>query len=257
MKKVIFIVFSAAALFACREKKQIDVKNPVIESVLVNGTVTSSIVAHAGDVINIEAQFTDNMGLSQVMMDLHAADDGHVHNGEGDQGGQERLNVGRWLKNDLVNVSGTSASHSWQLVVPDSIAGNWHIQISALDEVGLVASGYVVLLNIQNENLPVITGTTTPAVDNTGTVYMSAGSNLGFSGLASDPDGLKRFFAYLRNNQGYAGDTLEIPIVGEGYTMEFGPASFDNTPAGTYYVVIEAIDSLGYKGKWDAKVIAQ
>lgn len=257
MKKLISIAFVFLALMACKDKKSIDVQPPVIGSVLADGSAASSIVKQAGEILHLTVNVTDNSDLNQLQLILHQAQDGHTHSGNGDQGGQDRLNSGYWGYSEVVNLSGTSAQHEWDIQIPDSIAGHWHVMFALLDEVGLVATTYTLLVEVTNENIPVITGTTFPISDDSGTVHISAGNNLNISGQTADVDGLKRFFVYMQNANGVTGDTLDIPIIGDGHSMAFGPATFNQGNIGTFRVVIESMDSLGYHGKWDAKVIVQ
>ena len=255
MKKLIAVVFILSTIVACREKKQIDVQPPVFASVTVDGSSLTTIEAVAGETLHILANVTDNTDLNQVQISLHAAEDGHAHGGSGHQGGEGRLNVGTWAFSQIVNISGTSSQQQWDLQVPDSIGGNWHIFLSLLDDVGLVGNTYTVLVHVNNQNLPEVTGSTIPMTDENGTVHVSVGNNLQVMGETNDLQGIKRFFAYMRNSDGVTGDTLNINIVGEGYSMAFGPANFNQPHEGTFRIVIEAMDSLGYRGKWDAKVI--
>ncbi len=242
---------------ACREKKTIDVQPPVIASVLVDGTSTVSIVKQAGEMLHLTVNVTDNSDLNQLQISLHQAEDGHVHDGTGHPGGEDRLSSGDWGYSEIVNLSGTSAQHEWDLQIPDSIAGHWHVLFSILDEVGLVGTTYNLLVEVTNENIPVITGTTLPMTDDSGTIHMAVGNNLSVSGQTMDIDGIKRFFVYMQNVYGVTGDTLDIPIIGDGHSMAFGPATFNQGNVGTFRVVIESMDSLGYRGKWDAKVIVE
>lgn len=207
--------------------------------------------------IHIVANVTDNTDLNQVQISLHAAEDGHSHPGSGHQGGEDRLNVGSWGYSQIINISGTSATREWDLQIPDTVAGNWHILFTLLDDVGLVGATYNVLLQVTNDNLPEVTGATIPMPDAAGIVHVSQGNYLQVSGETNDIDGISKFFCYMQNVNGVTGDTLFIPIIGEGYSMAFGPASIIQLNEGTFRVVIEARDSLGYWGKWDAKVIVE
>jgi hypothetical protein len=255
MKKLVIIGLSILVFIACREKKTIDVQEPEIVSVNVDGSSTSSVIKTAGDVISFEVNLSDNSGLNQVQISLHNANDGHSHSGGGHTGDEDRLNSGNWGFSEVVTISGTSAQHTWELQIPDSIGGKWHALFTVLDEVGLVGESYTVLIEVGNGNLPLITATTFPITDETGTIHMSNGNNLNVSGLASDVDGLKKFIVYMQNLNGQTGDTLDIPIIGDGQAMAFGPANFYQSNEGTFRIVIEAKDSLGYVGKWDAKVV--
>ncbi len=257
MKKILMFSLIAVGLMACRSKDPIDVKAPVIEAFTIDGVATNSVTRVAGQTLSIAVSLTDNTALNQVQINVHAASNGHSHEGNGHEGGEDRINSGSWIVSEVINLSGESATHAWDLHIPDSVAGNWHILISALDDLGNVAITYNALLTVTNANLPIISASTIPLSDTTGTVYISAGSGFQVTGQATDANGLSRMFVHFDSNTGISGDTLEIPISGDGHTMAFGPASFNNSVLGTYRIVVEAIDSLGYKKIWDAKVVAQ
>lgn len=245
------------SLLACRDRDQVDVKSPMIESVTVDGASVTSAIRQAGGTVLLDVHVSDNTALNQLQINLHPAEDGHLHEGDGHQGGEQRLNNRYWAKSEIVNISGTSHHQQWELQIPDSVAGNWHILLSVLDDIGLVSKTYCVLLTVENSNLPQISANTNPAYDATNTILLSSGNPLQIDGLASDIDGLSKLFVRMANYAGVSSDTLDIPITGDGHTMAFGTASFNTTGNGNYRIIIEAQDSLGYKAMWDAKVVVQ
>lgn len=242
-------------IWSCREKKQIDVKQPVIESVHLNGDDTTVIFVDAGDIITLDVSVSDNSALNQLLLNIHPAEDEHTHSGAGHAGGEGRLNSGKWGKEEIVNLSGTSHTHTWQLEVPDTVGGNWHATLSLIDDVGNSAIPYTILIHVANSNLPVITGSTVPAEDATQTIYMQQGGQLTVDGEALDPDILDTMFVHMMWYNGFPGDTLAVPITGAGTGMAFQGLSFNGAVEGTYRIVIEAFDTLGYHGIWDRKVI--
>ncbi|MBX7052590.1 MAG: DUF4625 domain-containing protein [Flavobacteriales bacterium] len=257
MKKIFWTLVVVISMFSCRDQEQVDVKTPVIESVEMDGIAASTVVKQAGETLVLDVHLTDNTALNQLQIDLHPADDGHVHDADGHAGGEGRLTNGYWAMNEIINISGTSFHQQWQLQIPDSIAGNWHILLSVMDEIGLVSKTYCLLVTVENANLPTISANTFPAYDATGTIYLSNGVPLEIDGLAEDPDGLSKLWVRMSNYAGVSADTLDIPIIGDGHTMAFGTASFNTTGNGNYRIIVEAQDSLGYKAIWDAKVIVQ
>lgn len=254
MIKVGTIFMICLFFFSCKDKKTDDIQAPVIESVLIDGVESTSATRVSGQSFRLEVNLSDNEALNQVQINVHPANNGHTHDGDGQTGGEDRLNVGDWGKNEIQNISGTSLKQSWDIQIPDSIGGKWHIIVTLLDEAGLTSRPFVVLLEVTNPNLPIVSGVTSPLADSGGTVHISFGANISLSGEVSDWDGIKRFFVHLDNYAGVSGDTLEIPITGNGYALSFPSTSFHPTSIGTYRIVIEAKDSLGFKGKWDAKI---
>lgn len=253
-RSLILLTMSVFSLVACREKNKVDVIPPVISRVSVDNDDSTVVTLDAGENITIRIEMTDNMGLNEVQFNLHPAEDGHVHDGNGHPGGEERLNSGSWFAEGRSDVSGTTAFYEFGLSVPDSIAGNWHLSVNLLDDVGEKAIERIVLVRVENDNLPVLTVSTVPALNSDGNVSMTEGSNLGVNGLAEDNDGLTFLNVFVANQYGEVNDTTNIPIVGNAIAQAFNNLTFDNFPEGKYRLIVEAGDSLGYKRKWDALI---
>jgi hypothetical protein len=258
MKKLILLfAFMALLLFACREKSKVDVLAPTISRVAVDGEDSTVIILTAGENITISIDMLDNMGLNEVQFNIHPAEDGHVHDGDGHAGGEERLNTGSWFADGRADVSGTSANKEFELSVPDSIAGNWHLAVNLLDEVGERATEKVLLIRVVNANLPSLSVQTNPALNADGNVNLAEGSNLIVNGLAEDNDGLTFLHVFVTNAFGDADDTTNITIAGNAIAQAFSNLSFDNFPEGEYRLIVEAGDSLGYERKWDALIFVE
>jgi hypothetical protein len=258
MKKLLLSVVAGALLLAaCRKDTKIDVVPPGVSKVLVNGSDSTIVNTQAGATLQVTIEVTDDDRLNEVRLVVHDAENGHTHEGTGHSGGEMRLNSGAWGKQDVFQADNTSASIQVEVVVPDSIAGQWHLVVNALDQVGNVSSDYTILLNVLNDDLPVITGVTTPPADATGTVYLTEGSPLYLAGTVSDPDSLSEIFTYLMTFSGQVGDTTFIPMSGNSTLLSFPEMNFDQAQIGVYRVVIEAADKLGNRRYWDNKVIVE
>lgn len=242
---------------ACRKDTKIDVVAPQVGSVSINGGDSIAYSVAAGSVLQVAIEVTDNDRLNEVRLIIHDAENGHVHEGTGHVGGEFRLNSGNWGKQDVFQADNTSAVFNFDIAVPDTIAGNWHLVVNALDQVGNVSKDYTILLHVYNEDLPQITGVTTPAADATGTVYMSPGNTLYLFGFASDPDGIAELYTYISTITGQTSDTTYISLSGTPTAQSFPEMSFDQAQTGTYRVVIEATDTLGNRRLWDNRVIVQ
>jgi hypothetical protein len=261
MKKMrsLFLVALCSGLAACRPDTKIDVVPPQVDSIEVNGNDSTVVTVTAGDTLSVLIDLSDNEALNEMRLVIHDADNGHVHSGTGHAGGEFHLNSGVWGKEDIMEFSDRNATQQEeiQVIVPDTIAGNWHLVVTALDQVGQVSKEYVVLLKVENPDLPVITAQTWPLINDEGIVYMQADSTLMLSGSVSDPQGVDMILIYSLNMQGAGGavDTIDNEI--NPLVLDFQGASFDAVPEGTFRVVVEAIDAIGSRRVWDAKVIAQ
>ena len=258
MKKILVLVACFSLLIAaCRKDTKIDVVAPAVSSVRVNGTDSTVYSVAAGSIIQVAVEVTDNDRLNEVRVIVHDAENGHVHEGEGHAGGEFRLNTGNWGKQDVLQADNTSASFNLEIPVPDSIAGQWHLVVNALDQVGNVSKDYTILLNVLNSELPVITGYNTPAADATGTVYLSPGNTLYLAGMVTDPDGIAQLFTYISTFSGQVSDTIPISLSGTPVAQSFPETSFDQAQVGIYRVVIEAFDTQGNRRLWDNRVIVE
>jgi hypothetical protein len=206
MKKILLWIPLVALLFAaCRKDTKIDVVAPAVSKVLINGGDSTIVHAQAGSTLQVTIEVTDNDRLNEVRLVVHDAENGHTHDGSGHAGGEMRLNSGTWGKQDVLQTDNTSATIQVEVIVPDSIAGQWHLVVNALDQVGNVSKDYTVLLHVINDDLPVITGVTTPAADATGTVFLAEGSQLFLAGTVSDPDSLSEIITYIMTFSGQVG----------------------------------------------------
>jgi hypothetical protein len=253
MKKYAFLFAAVALAFvSCREKNKVDVIPPVISEVTIDGDDSTAVTVTAGENLTIRVVMTDNMGLNEVQFNIHPAQDGHVHTTSGHPGGEERLNSGAWFAEGVADVSGTSSNYEFDVSVPDDIAGNWHLAVNLMDDVGESAIERVVLIKVVNEEMPEITVTTIPAIGADGNIIMTEGTNLTVSGQASDNGGLEFLRAFVVNQLWESEDTTDIDILGNATTQAFSNLTFDNFPEGEFRLILEAGDSLGLVRKWDA-----
>ncbi len=258
MKKILFLIVGFSALVvACRKDTKIDVVAPEVSALRINGSDSSIHVVAAGAVLQVAIEVADNDRLNEVRLIIHDAENGHTHEGSGHAGGEYRLNSGNWGKQDVFQAENTTALLNLEVPVPDTIAGNWHLVVNALDQVGNVSKDYTVLIQVVNDELPEIVGITTPAADATGTVYLSPGNTLYLSGTATDSDGIAELFTYISTMTGLVSDTTYIPLAGTPPAQSFPNMSFDQAQTGVYRVVIEATDILGNRRIWDNRVVVQ
>lgn len=252
-------VAACACIVACRPDTKIDVIPPQVASVEVSGSDSTVVTVMAGDTIDVLIALSDNESLNEMRLVIHDAENGHTHEGSGHPGGEFHLNSGDWGKEEIIEFADRSATQNEtvRVIIPDTIAGNWHLVVTAMDQVGQVSAEYTVLLKVENPDLPVITLTTWPLINNEGIVYMQADSTLTLGGTVSDLHGVDAILVYSMSALGTIGEVDTIDNEVNSLVLDFQGATFDAVPAGTFRVVVEAIDALGSRRVSDAKVIAQ
>jgi len=256
-----FLTIAAAILVlgGCRPDTKIDVIAPEVIALTLNGYDTTTWEVAAGDTLNVVVGLSDNEVVDEMQVVIHGAEDGHTHSGYGHVGGEFHLNSGAWQWSEVRSFAGpnTIRNESIQLIVPDTLAGNWHMVVTAKDRVGNSSKEYAALIQVSNQDLPLITGTTTPAADATGTIYLTTGATLLLNGTVEDADGLVEIKTYLMTYSGITGEITPVAMQGIQTAWTFQGVSFDNAQPGTYRVVIEAKDAQGQRRYWDRRVIVQ
>ncbi len=255
MKNTLFILASIILLSSCRDKDPIDVNLPTFDLVHVNDVLADEHEILAGSTITIKVKVSDDKELRQLKMDIHPAEDGHAHDGEGTEGGEDAPNVGVWAYSDIVNLGGTTETRTWTLTVPDSIGGHWHCELLLIDASGNEAPEYVTTLHVVNPNLPVVTGTTTPAAVN-GEVTITSGDIVYVSGTTDDPDGIVDVNVWLENESGNIVGMVDVPANG-ATGIDFSNLTFDQATFGHYKLIIQAFDTNGFEGRWGTELHVQ
>jgi hypothetical protein len=254
MKKAgLFIAIALISAVAC--KKDEDTTRPEIKEVRVNNTVANEHEVEAGSTVSFRLVLSDNEALNQVKLDIHAADDGHTHEGEGAEEHGGAPNVGTWVYSQIINIDGTSATRDVTLSVPDSIQGYWHLEVKLIDEAGNEAVEYVTTMHVENPDAPVFNLSTTPPSSDHIDIQANTGSFV-IAGTIADVQGLSLIEFELENH-----DTEEVITEQEfdaaGATEWTMPATtVGPLPAGDYHLKIKARDSQGNAAIWFAEVHA-
>jgi hypothetical protein len=258
MRNAAVLTAMVVLAFGCRRDTKIDVLAPEVSLLTVNGLDTAVVEVMAGDTLDIQVALTDNDALDEMRVIIHASENGHTHAGSGYTSGEYSLNSGKWMKEEIVQLQRIQSVNNEQVqaIVPDTIAGNWHLVVTAMDRVGNVSEEYAVLIKVTNDDLPTIEGTTSPAPSSDGIVYMSVGNTLTLDGVVSDADSVQSIRAYAIIN-GLVGEITNIAMAGTPPIHTFQGVTFDDADAGSYRVVIEAIDTEGNLRLWDRRVVVQ
>jgi hypothetical protein len=240
MKKVLVFALIVSALASCTKSE--DTEAPVISFVRVNGVSADEHDLEAGQTMTVTLRLQDNEELNQVKVGMHAADDGHTHEGGG-TAEEVEPNIGVWSDSRILNLEGTSADRTVTFTIPSDIAGHWHLEVLLIDRQGNESEEYITTLHVENPNLPVITLSTNPApVD--GHVELEIGGTLSLSFEVSDADGLNELHLEVEDESG--------AVVYEQEFMPGGAVTFSETGLninfpneGHYHLHLEATDGSG------------
>ncbi len=258
MKKSLFLVTLAiSVLAACRKETNVDTIVPTVVGVTINGLDSAVFVTSAGSVFQVHMEVADNNELNEVRLAVHEAVNGHSHEGSGHTGGEFHLNSGEWAKDDVLQTSGLEATIDVEVSVPDTIAGNWHLVITVMDKLGNVSEEHTVLIQVTNDELPQIVGSTDPAADGTGTIHLASGTSISLDGTITDSDSLAQVNSYIMTMGGQVGVLVPIEMTGTPESLTFLDLIYSDFPTGTYWIVIEAIDTEGHRRLWDNRIIVQ
>jgi hypothetical protein len=230
----------ALMMAGCREREQVDITPPEIEEIQMNGATVTAIQIEQGTSTTISVHATDNKDLEKITLSLISDENAAT----------PPTGVYDFTSTEMV--TGEHAMVSFDLVIPNSIAGTQILRVKAVD-----ANGYIDFLDIPfiiiNSQAPSITGSTNPAANSNNEVLLEVDQNLLVSGEANDSDGLATFKVMLWDANDVVISTTDIPIINT--PMAFSDASFDQAVAGQYRVVIEAIDNTGHRSLWGRFVI--
>lgn len=240
MKHLFFLAATIAVLSSCSNKE--DDTDPVIQYVRINGTEAPEHDLEAGQTVAVSVSLTDNEELNQVKLEIHAADDGHTHEGGGSSE-PSGPNTGVWVDSRIINLDGTSAERSVNFTVPLDVAGYWHLEVLLIDREGNEAEEYVTTLHVENPDLPVVTITTNPAAVGE-YVEITPGSEVGISVTASDEEGLGIIHIEVESEGGTVLFEQEYDAAGAAtFTADGIAVAFPL--AGHYHIHVEATDSGG------------
>jgi hypothetical protein len=144
MKNTLIFIWIVLAFASCRKA---DKTIPVISNVKINGVPSIDASITAGTIVTIQFDVSDNEELNQVKVNIHAADDGHVHPGM--EPSDTIPNIGIWETTNVFDLVGTSDSRELGYFVPDTVSGSWHAEIQLIDMSGNQAEEVVVILEVE------------------------------------------------------------------------------------------------------------
>ncbi|MEN9949043.1 MAG: hypothetical protein RL106_1866 [Bacteroidota bacterium] len=248
----LMLLAGSGLVYSCRPDA--DTTAPEINSITVDGMEADTHTILAGDVMQVVLDLHDNENLKQVKVNVHAADDGHTH-GSG-SGAVGQPNIGSWSYSRIIEVEGQHATADLNLTVPFDIAGEWHLEVMAIDASGNEAVEKVVNLQVINAELPIISVVTTPASTDSPMLLPINNPTITFNAYVMDASGIDSLFFQATTEAGEL--VFSQALDGEDVT-EFYSGNVDITfPAvGLYDVEVRALDVNGYENIWMREVQVQ
>lgn len=248
----LMLLAGSGLVYSCRPDA--DTTAPEIKSVTVDGMESDSHTILAGEIMQVVLDLHDNENLKQVKVNVHAANDGHTH-GSG-SGAVGQPNVGSWSYSKIIDIAGQHATADLNLTVPLDIAGEWHLEVMAIDASGNEAVEKVVNLQVINAELPVISVVTTPASADNPILLPISNPTITLNAYVMDASGIDSLFFQATTEEGVL---VFSQALDAGDLTEFYSGNVDITfPAvGVYDVEVRALDVNGYENLWMREVEVQ
>jgi len=231
-----------ASLFITSCKKDTpDTEAPAITAVdepLMNDTLFTGAELH------VEASISDNEELSQLKIDVHAAEDGHNH-GKVDGSAY-------WETIVLVDLSGASTSVHEHIDIPaDAASGKYHVILSAVDKAGNqseIVERDIYIQNSGDQIAPIVT-ITSPTPNES--ISLSAGINV--SAILTDNIALEDADLRLLLGSAVVFET-EITLSGTEFNLNQNIPT-NTLAAGTYTLELIVRDAVQNVSDKDVEVV--
>lgn len=253
-KRIGGVILLASSSWICGCNSDADTTLPEITSIMVDGLESAAHQVIAGEIMLVSLELHDNESLKQVKVNIHPADDGHTH-GSG-SGVVSQPNIGTWTYSSVIDIKGMHAKADLSLNVPLNIAGEWHLEVMAIDASGNEAIEQVVTIEVSNLEIPNITVSTNPTSDSGPIILTIADPNLSFSALVTDVSGIDSVYLEAATESGsivysQAFDAANLTEFSSGNLNIVFPA------IGLYDISISALDVNGYENIWIREVEVQ
>lgn len=189
---------SAIALFGC--KKDNDEEAPVIGEVRINGALAGEPEhVDAGTTIEVSIRVTDNEELAQLKIDIHSNDDGHSHDGDSHGSGGAQ---GEWEELAIVDLSGVDQTVTRSFTLPQTIRGEWHLSLRAVDSAGNESPERIIELDVENDLIPSIEVESVNGQSPNGEVEVEENQPVTFVGTITDAAGLEHIHIEVKTEAG-------------------------------------------------------
>lgn len=242
-KTILFgALFVCASFFITSCKKDTpDTEAPSINSVeepLMNDTLFT------GSELHVEANISDNEALSQLKIDVHAAEDGHNH-GKVDGSAY-------WETVVILDLSGASTSVHEHIDIPaDAASGKYHVILTAVDKAGNqseIVERDIFIQNSGDQIAPIVT-ITSPSPNET----ISLGAGINVSAILTDNIALEDADLRLLLGSTVVFET-EITLSGTEFNLNQNIPT-NTLAAGTYTLELIVRDAVQNVSDMDIEVV--
>lgn len=197
-----------------------------------------------GNELHVEASISDNEELSQLKIDIHAAEDGHNH-GKVDASAY-------WETVVIIDLSGASTSIHEHIDIPtDAASGTYHVILTAVDKAGNqseIVERDIFIQNAGDQVSPIVTITSPSQND---TISLSTGINV--SAILTDNIGLEDADLLLLSGSTVVFEA-EIALSGTEFNLnQTIPTS--TLAAGTYTLELVVRDAVQNVSDMDIEVV--
>jgi hypothetical protein len=240
------------AFVSCRKY---DENAPVINSVFINETSGNDLTATAGLQNNFRFMLSDNETLKQLKVKISTLSGVHPHESPNeDPHPFVLINQGVWDTLVVKNLEGAEAEASMSMLLPDSVAGGWRLEVDVLDESGNLVSG-AYSFQIFNNSIPVVilSEVSPDPVDN-GKFEMSVGDSitLDLSVFASETISSVMYTVTRGSN------TMTHDFSPTGSTFEAADLVIDEfNESGSYTLIFKATTASGKYAEMYAQVMVE
>ena len=195
MKKLLFASLLAMSLLASCDKEDLDRQapvlsvtrtNPVAVSAEVCGHIENNVIkVSRGERFTIAFTVTDNYEVEQYKVELHDNSDCHGH-------GRSPQHAGHWEIFEIVEVDAQRIDATKTYTVPqDADYGNYHLQISAIDDNGNESNNNIFYTILVEEDSTSVADNTPPSIDvQITTPAVSAAAGNAFAALVNISDNM-------------------------------------------------------------------
>lgn len=203
----------------------------------------------SGTTMHVEGIAKDNVGLSQLKIDIHDAFDGHTHGRL--SGSATAFSVVR-----IVNLKGKEFKFHEDIDIPlNTLAGEYHVTVSVVDEAGNlsdVVERDIIIRNSTDLIPPVI-----EIIEPVNAQVVPLNGSLLIRATISDNEELEEVKIKIKNASGskvyeWKADHLHVATYELNHT-----ANLTGLPAGAYKLEVEALDHVNNKTKAEVNFVIQ
>lgn len=226
-----FIAAIAATLLTSCQKE--DEEDPLFERYEVNEVIApDTLEVMAADTLQIEVRCTDDQELNQLRIAI---------------GTEDVEVIGQWEEFDVTSLSGMDMELTTSAVIPDSILGEWTLELQLADAAGNLADEQRTVLLVSNSLIPQIQVDAINGTDPEEFPTLFTAEQLQLEGTISDDIGLTRIAIRV-----YTSDSIFVheEWLPEGLPMSWNLDQIDilaPDTALTMTLEIEAFDEAGLR----------